>query len=93
MSWCYLSSMRLATPRANALPEIHGEALVRLLLDEIDEEERLGTALGIDLTPPGPAPSHAPPVYPALDEWLRRSEEVHAFLEARYREERRAAGR
>jgi hypothetical protein len=79
-------------PRGRPFPEIHGEELVRWFLAQIDEEERLGAALGVDLTPPGPDPSHAPLVYGPLEEWLRRSEEVHAFLEARYRAEHARAG-
>ena len=59
------------------------------LLAQIDEEERLGAALGVDLTPPAPDPSHAPPVYAPLDEWLRRSEEIHRFLQEAYRAEHR----
>lgn len=85
--------MHPGSPRSHPLPEIHGEELVRWLLAQIDEEEQLGAALGVDLTPPGPDPSHAPPVYAPLDEWLRRSDEVHAFVEARHRAERREAGR
>lgn len=85
--------MRPDTQRGQPLLELHGEELVRWLLSQIDEEEQLGAALGVDLTPPAPDPSHAPAVYGPLDEWLRRSEDVHAFLEERHRAERREAGR
>jgi hypothetical protein len=75
--------------RSHPLPDVHGDELIRELLALVDEEEQLGAALGVDLTPPGPDPSHAPLVYGPLDAWLRRSEEVHRFLEERYRAERR----
>jgi hypothetical protein len=74
--------------RGTPFPEVHGEELLRQLLAEIEEEERLGAALGVDLTPPGPDPSSPPLAYGPLDAWLRRAEEVHAFLEARHRAER-----
>jgi hypothetical protein len=76
--------------RAHPLPELHGNALVRALLAEIQEEEALGRSIGVDLTPPGPAPAHAPLVYGPLDVWLRRSEEIHRFREEAWRAERRA---
>lgn len=57
------------------------------LLAEIDEETELSSLVGVDLSPPGPSASHAPPVYLPLDEWLRRSEEVHRFLSAARRTE------
>jgi hypothetical protein len=75
--------------RGTPFPEVHGEELLRELLAEIEEEERLGAALGVDLTPPGPDPSCAPRVYGPLDAWLRRADEIHAFLEECYRAERR----
>jgi hypothetical protein len=62
-----------------------GEELVRALLEEIDEDERLSRLVGVDLSPPAPSRSHAPVVRPPLAEWLRRSEEVHAFLASRSR--------
>jgi hypothetical protein len=68
---------------------MHGDELVRWLLERLDEEEQLGAALGVDLTPPGPDPSHAPSIYPPPAEWLRRSEEIHRFLEEAHRAERR----
>ena len=51
------------------------------ILRDIERDDELSRALGVDLTPPGPLPEHAPPAYLPLDEWLRRSEEVHRFLE------------
>ena len=90
--WCYAPRVRAHTPRGQAFPEIHGEELVQWFLAQIDEE-RLGVALGVDLTPPASDPSHAPAVYGPLDAWLRRAEEVHAFLAARYRDEHREGGR
>ncbi len=62
-----------------------GEDLVRALLEEIDDDERLSALLGVDLSPPAPSPAHAPVGLPPLAEWLRRSEEVHAFLASRSR--------
>jgi hypothetical protein len=79
--------------RAHPLPELRGEALVRALLAEIDEEEALGRSIGVDLTPPGPDPAHAPPVYGPLEVWLQRSEEIHRFCEDVWRSERRARAR
>jgi hypothetical protein len=57
-----------------------GDELVSALLAEIEEDERLSGLIGVDLAPPGPAACHAPVVRPALAAWLRRAEEVHAFL-------------
>jgi hypothetical protein len=62
-----------------------GEELVRALLDEIDEDERLSGLIGVDLSPPAASRSHAPVGLPPLAEWLRRSEEVHALLASRAR--------
>ncbi|MBI4701229.1 MAG: hypothetical protein HY744_08740 [Deltaproteobacteria bacterium] len=73
--------------RGRPLPELHGEPLVRALLDEIGEDERLGAALGIDLSGPVPEPRVTPgPV--SLEVWLLRSEEIHRFLQAARRVER-----
>ncbi|AUX37696.1 MULTISPECIES: hypothetical protein [Sorangium] len=63
------------------------------LLAEIDDEAELSSLLGVDLSPAGPSASHAPSTYPPLDEWLRRSEEVHRFLRAAKRAEREGRGR
>jgi len=82
--------MQSDASRGRPLPDLHGEELLRELLAQIEEEERLGAALGVDLTPPAPDPSHAPPVYGPLDEWLRRSEEIHRFREEVYRALREA---
>jgi hypothetical protein len=60
--------------------DLQGEALVREILEQMEEDERLSRLVGVDLSPPGPDPSHAPRVIPNLADWLRRSEEVHAFL-------------
>src|SRR5262245_61423948 len=56
----YDPSVIPAPRRARPLPELEGEPLLRLLLAEIEEEERLGAALGVDLTPPAPSRAHAP---------------------------------
>ena len=77
--------------RGRPIPDSQGDELLQSLLAEIEEEDRLGALLGIDLTPPGPDRTHAPPIYPPLAEWLRRSEEVHRFLERAYRAKRRGA--
>ena len=61
---------------------------MRELLAEIEEEERLSGLLGVDLAPPEPRPEHAPPVYGDLATWLRRSEEIHRYLEKTRRLER-----
>jgi len=79
--------------RARPLPEVEGDELIRLLLAEIDEEERLSAALGVDLSPVGPDPSHAPMSYLPLPLWLRRSEEIHAFREQAWRAERQRSRR
>src|SRR2546428_459526 len=42
--------------RGRPLPDVQGEPLVRERLAEIDEEERLSAAIGIDLAPPAPSP-------------------------------------
>jgi hypothetical protein len=69
-------------PTREAFPdEPSGEAVVRALLAEIEEDERLSALIGVDLNPPDPRPEHAPKVYGDLQSWLRRSEEVHRFLE------------
>jgi hypothetical protein len=78
----------LASPRANPLPELEGPELVRAMLAEIEEEEALSRALGIDLTPPAPSAEHAPHAYPPLAVWLSRSEEIHAHREAGWRADR-----
>lgn len=85
--------MRLDSPRGSPFPDVHGDELVRLLLAEIEEEERLAAEVGVDLAPGAPDPSHAPLVYAPLDEWLRRSEEIHQFLEQARRAERRSTPR
>lgn len=77
--------------RARALPEVHGNALIRALLAEIEEDDALGRSIGVDLTPAAPDPAHAPVVYGPLDIWLRRSEEIHRFCEEAWRAERRAS--
>jgi len=74
--------------RGQPLPETPGDLLVRELLDEIELDERLGRSIGVDLTPPGPDPAHAPAVYPPLSVWLERADEVQALLEAAWRAER-----
>jgi hypothetical protein len=51
------------------------------LLAQIEDEQQLSQRLGIDLCPPSPRPEHAPRVYGDLESWLKRSEEVHRFLE------------
>jgi hypothetical protein len=73
--------------RARPIPDAPGEQIMRELLEEIAEDERLSAALGVDLTPPAPVPMHAPRVYGPLDAWLRRSLEVHRFLEESRRAE------
>jgi hypothetical protein len=65
--------------RREPLQEIQGDELIAALLFEIEEEERLSQALGVDLTPPAPDARHAPLVYGPLDAWLKRSEEIHEF--------------
>ena len=77
-----------STLRGRPLPEIHGDELVKQLLSEIEEEEALSRALGIDLTPPAPDAAHAPRVYGPLHVWLERSEEIHTFREQAHRAER-----
>jgi hypothetical protein len=67
-------------PRVYERTDPEGEELVRALLDEIEEDERLSRLIGVDLSPPAPDESHGPVVRPPLAEWLRRAEEVHAFL-------------
>jgi hypothetical protein len=74
--------------RAQPLPDLPGDVLVRELLDEIDLDERLGRSIGVDLTPPGPDPAHAPAIYPPLSAWLERADEVSALREAAWRAER-----
>jgi hypothetical protein len=65
------------------------DPLITALLAEIHEDEALSALVGVDLSPPGPSASHAPPVYLPHDEWLRRSEEIHRFLRAKRRAEAR----
>jgi hypothetical protein len=77
--------------RGRPLRDLHGQELVRQFLQEIEEEEALGRALGMDLTPPGPINEHAPRVYAHLNTWLRRSEEIHRYREERWRAERSQA--
>jgi hypothetical protein len=74
--------------RGQPFRDLQGAELVRDLLREIEEEEQLAHALGVDLTPAGPSREHAPRVYAPLDIWLRRSEEIHRFREQRWRAER-----
>jgi hypothetical protein len=76
------------TGRGQPFPELEGDALIELLLRDIEDEEHLSLLLGVDLTPPAPDSSHAPPVYGPLVEWLRRSEEIHRFREQAFRAER-----
>ena len=59
-----------------------GDVLVRELLDEIELDEQLGRSIGVDLTPAGPDPSHAPAVYLPLSIWLQRADEVCSLREA-----------
>jgi hypothetical protein len=75
--------------RGRPLPELSGDVLVRELLEEIELDEHLGRSIGVDLTPAGPDPSHAPAVYPPLSVWLERADEVRALREAAWRAERR----
>jgi hypothetical protein len=74
--------------RPQPLPDLPGDVLVRELLDEIELDERLGRSIGVDLTPPGPDPSHAPAAYLPLSAWLERADEVRALREAAWRAER-----
>ena len=74
--------------RGQPLPETPGNLLIRELLDEIEIDERLGRSIGVDLTPAGPDPSHAPRVYPPLSVWLERADEVQALREAAWRADR-----
>jgi hypothetical protein len=74
--------------RGRPFRDLHGMELVRDLIREIEEEEMLAQALGVDLKPAGPSREHAPRVYAPLDVWLRRSEEIHRFREERWRAER-----
>jgi hypothetical protein len=79
--------------RGKPLPDVQGDELVHALLAEIDEEERLGAAIGVDLAPADARPEHASAACPPLAAWLRRAEEVHAYLERQRRAERaRTAG-
>jgi len=71
-------------PRARALPDLSGEAVVRELLEQIAEEEELSARLNLDLSPPDPRMEYGPAFYPPLDVWLRRSEEIHRFLELQH---------
>jgi hypothetical protein len=70
-------------PRARALPDASGDVVVRELLGQIAEEEELSARLNLDLSPPDPRAEYGPAVYPPLDVWLRRSEEIHRFLQSR----------
>jgi hypothetical protein len=67
--------------RGRPLPEIHGDHLISALLREIEEEEQLSRELGVDLTPAGPDPRHAPRTYLSLPEWIRRADEVRELRE------------
>jgi hypothetical protein len=78
----------LPPSRGRPLPDLEGDAVIQVLLAEIEEEERLSAAIGEDLTPPAPKPEHAPARYPPLRVWLERSEEVHALRERAWRAER-----
>lgn len=82
-----------SSSRANPIPETQAEALIRELLTDREDEAALSAALGVDLTPPGLGPGLAAARYGPLDVWLLRSEEVHRWLEARHREERRRRSR
>jgi hypothetical protein len=73
--------------RGNPLPDLQGSDLIQLLLAEIDEEEELSRAVGMDLTPPSPSADHAPREYGPLSSWLARSEEVHELRQAVWRAE------
>jgi len=64
--------------REQGAPKTQG--LVAALLEEIAEEQRLAALLGTSVAPADPLPEHAPRQRLPLDEWLRRSEEVHRFL-------------
>jgi hypothetical protein len=79
----------MPSDRAQPILELEGDALINLLLDEIEEDDRLSQAMGIDLSPPAPDPKHAPLVCPPLDVWIRRAEEVHELRERAWRAARR----
>jgi hypothetical protein len=68
--------------RGEPLSDVGAEVVAELLA-EIDDDEQLSAALGVDLTPPGPDPSHAPAVYLSLEAWFERSEEIHRLLRER----------
>ncbi len=59
-----------------------GDELVLAILAEVEEDERLSQLVGVDVAAAAPDPGHAPQVLPPLADWLRRAEEVYAFLEA-----------
>lgn len=65
-----------------------GDDLVFSILADLEEDERLSALLGVDLGPAAPDPAHAPQVLPDLASWLRRAEEVYAFLQAASASER-----
>ena len=70
------------------------DPVVRQLLAEAAEDEVLSAAVGVDLSPLAPDMARPPGANMPLDEWLRRSEEVHQFLRnARRMELHRRAGR
>jgi hypothetical protein len=80
-------SDRFHRERGNPLPEA-GADFVAALIAEIEEDERLSAALGVDLTPAAPDPSHAPRSYLRPEKWIERSEEVHSMLEDRWKRAR-----
>src|SRR5262245_51012763 len=75
------------TDRGEPLPDVHGDALVEELFQQINEEEAISEAIGVDLAPPAPLPEHAPSARLSLEAWWLRSEEVHRFLEEARRRE------
>jgi hypothetical protein len=87
----YNGDLMTGRERGRRFPELHGAPLLESLLREIEEEEHLSLALGVDLTPPRPQTLDAARDCP-LDRWLERSLEVHRFLLERRAAERREAG-
>ena len=79
----------ISEKRGAPLAEIEGDELIQELLQDVEDEERLSAALGVDLCPAAPDPRHAPVVYAPLVVWLRRSEEIHGFREQTRRAEHR----
>jgi Uma2 family endonuclease len=66
-----------------------GESVVRELLAAIEAERQLSLRVGVDLSPPAPRPEHATRHYGSLEAWLKRSEEIHRFLERNHAQSRR----